>query len=75
MKYLFTVSPSDIIKFDSTEFITVPNDWSSSTDSQIRAVRENGDSSLNENQIKHVYIESAGSGYADGLESKSRYNR
>ena len=23
-KYLFTVSPSDIIKFDSTEFITVP---------------------------------------------------
>ena len=66
-KYLFTVSPSDIIKFDSTEFITVPNNWSTSTDSQIRAVRENGDSSLNENQIKHVYIENAGSGYADGL--------
>ena len=66
-KYLFTVSPSDIIKFDSTEFITVPNNWSSSTDSQIRAVRENGDSSVNLNQIKHVYIESAGSGYANGL--------
>ena len=66
-KYLFTVSPSDIIKFDSTEFITVPNDWSSSTDSQIRAVRENGDSSVNENQIKHVFIEKAGSGYANGL--------
>ena len=66
-KYLFTVSPSDIIKFDSTEFITVPNDWSTSTDSQIRAVRENGDSSVNENQIKHVFIEKAGSGYANGL--------
>ena len=66
-KYLFTVSPSDIIKFDSTEFITVPNNWSSSTDSQIRAVRENGDSSVNLNQIKHVYIEKAGSGYANGL--------
>ena len=66
-KYLFTVSPSDIIKFDSTEFITVPNNWSSSTDSQIRAVRENGDSSINLNQIKHVYIEKAGSGYANGL--------
>ena len=66
-KYLFTVSPSDIIKFDSTEFITVPNNWSTSSDSQIRAVRENGDSSVNENQIKHVYIENAGSGYANGL--------
>jgi len=66
-KYLFTVSPSDIIKFDSTEFITVPNNWSTSTDSQIRAVRENGDSSVNENQIKHVYIEKSGNGYANGL--------
>ena len=66
-KYLFTVSPTDIIKFDSTEYITVPNNWGSSTDSQIRSVRENGDSSVNENQIKHVYIEKAGKGYADGL--------
>ena len=66
-KYLFTVSPSDIIKFDSTEFITVPNNWSTSTDSQIRAVRENGDSNVNENQIKHVYIEKAGNNYANGL--------
>ena len=66
-KYLFTVSPSDIIKFDSTEFITVPNNWSTNTDSQIRAVRENGDSNVNENQIKHVYIEKAGNNYANGL--------
>ena len=66
-KYLFTVSPSDIIKFDSTEFITVPNSWNSSQDSQIRSVRENGNSEVNQNQIKHVYIESAGSGYANGL--------
>ena len=66
-KYLFTVAPSDIIKFDSTEFITVPNSWSTSNDSQIRAVRENGNSNVNLNQIKHVYIEKAGSGYADGF--------
>ncbi len=66
-KYLFTVSPSDIIKFDSTEFITVPNSWSTSSDSQIRSVRENGNSDVNLNQIKHVYIENAGDGYADGL--------
>ena len=66
-KYLFTVSPSDIIKFDSTEYITVPNSWSTSTDSQIRLVRENGNSDVNLNQIKHVYIENAGTGYANGL--------
>ena len=66
-KYLFTVAPSDIIKFDSTEFITVPNSWSTSNDSQIRAVRENGNSDVNLNQIKHVYIDKAGSGYADGF--------
>lgn len=66
-KYLFTISPSDIIKFDSTDYITVPNSWSISTDSQIRAIRESGDSSINENQIKTVYIEDAGSNYANGL--------
>ena len=66
-KYLFTVPPSDIIKFDSTEYITVPNDWASSTDSQIRSVRENGDSTVNENQIKTVYIEKSGDNYANGL--------
>ena len=62
-KYLYTISPSDIIKFDSIEYITVPNNWSTSTDSQVVAVRENGDSTLNDNQIKKVYIQSQGSGY------------
>jgi len=55
-KYLYTISPSDIIKFDSTEYITLPNDWQTSTNSQIVSVRENGNSDLNENQIKKVYI-------------------
>ena len=27
-KYLFTVAPSDIIKFDSTDFIALDNNWS-----------------------------------------------
>jgi len=66
-KYLFTVNPSDIIKFDSTEYIALPNDWSSSTDAQISAVRDNGDSSIYENQIKTVYIEDQGSNYSGGL--------
>jgi hypothetical protein len=63
-KYLFTVSPSDIIKFDSTEYIVLPNDWETSADFQIQSVREAGDSSINNNQIKTVYIENGGSGYA-----------
>tara|TARA_B100002019_G_scaffold275617_1_gene273677 strand:- start:7567 stop:9138 length:1572 start_codon:yes stop_codon:yes gene_type:complete len=62
-KYLFTVSPSDIVKFDSTEYITLPNDWETTSSADISAVRENGDSSRNENQIKKVYIENRGSGY------------
>ena len=66
-KYLFTISPSDIIKFDSTEYITVPNDWATSTDPQIRSVRESADSSVNSNQIKTVYIEKGGSNYSNGL--------
>ena len=60
-KYLFQIAPSDIIKFDSTEFIALPNDWPTSTDSQIQIVREAGDSRINNNQIKKVYIENRGS--------------
>ena len=66
-KYLFTISPSDIIKFDSTDYITVPNNWNTSSDAQIRAMRESGDSTVNENQIKTVYIDDAGGNYANGL--------
>jgi hypothetical protein len=66
-KYLFTVSPNDIVKFDSIQYVTVPDNWSSSTDAQITAVRQNGDSSLNNNQIKKVYIANGGSGYGGGL--------
>tara|TARA_Y100001970_G_scaffold291645_1_gene429593 strand:+ start:1063 stop:2610 length:1548 start_codon:yes stop_codon:yes gene_type:complete len=62
-KYLFTVSPSDIIKFDAIEYIPIPNDWLTSTDAQIQSIRENGDSTINENQIKKVYIENEGAGY------------
>jgi len=65
-KYLFTVAPGDIIKFDSTEYIAVPNNWSTTTDSQIVSVRENGDSSINNNQIKKVYIDNRGSSYSSG---------
>ena len=65
-KYLYTISPSDIVKFDSTEYITIPNDWSTTTNPQIVAVRENGNASLNDNQIKKVYIQNTGVGYTEG---------
>jgi hypothetical protein len=62
-KYLFTVSPSDIIKFDSIEYIPVPNYWLTTNNPQIQSVRENGDSLINDNQIKTVYIQNQGAGY------------
>jgi len=65
-KYLFSVAPSDVIKFDSTEYITLPNDWATTTNAQIAAVRDNGDSTVNENQLKKVYIDERGAGYSQG---------
>jgi hypothetical protein len=65
-KYLFTVSPNDIVKFDSTEFITLPNNWETSNDPQVVAVRENADSRLNNNQLKEIYIEDPGRNYISG---------
>ena len=62
-KYLFTVLPTDIIKFDATEFIPLPNDWLTSTDANISNVRNNGNSDISNNQIKKVFIEDAGTGY------------
>ena len=38
-KYLYTIKPSDIVKFESTDFIPVPLDWS--TNSDTAAVRDN----------------------------------
>jgi len=65
-KYLFTVSPSDIIKFDSTEYIILPNNWETDTDSEIQRIRNAGNSEIEENQIKKVYIDTAGDGYVNG---------
>ena len=66
-KYLFTVSPSDVIKFDSTEYITVPNNWLTSTSPQIVSIRESGDSEINDAQLKQIYIANPGAGYAGGV--------
>jgi len=38
-KYLFRIKPSEIVKFETTDYIPVPSDWSTSTDNA--AVRDN----------------------------------
>ena len=50
-KYLYTIKPSDIIKFDSTNFMPVPRDWETSTDNST--VRDNAATS---GQLKIVTI-------------------
>jgi len=57
-KYLFTIKPNDLIKFDSTSFIPVPQDWTTSTD--VAAVRNNASTS---GQLKIVTIKNRGVGY------------
>ena len=38
-KYLYTIKPNDIVKFDSTDFMPVPSDWETGTENS--AVRDN----------------------------------
>jgi len=38
-KYLYTIKPSDIVKFESTDFIPVPDDWETNPDND--SVRNN----------------------------------
>jgi len=54
-KYLYTISPSQAIKFDSTNYIPVPSNWESSTTNS--AVRQNASTS---GQLKVVTIKNRG---------------
>jgi hypothetical protein len=55
-KYLYTIKPSDIRKFDSSDFIPVPAEWENSTESS--AVRNNAV----DGSIKIVTIKNRGVG-------------
>ena len=57
-KYLFTIKPTELIKFDSTSFVPVPNNWETLSD--VAAVRNNADTS---GQLKIVTIKDRGVGY------------
>ena len=55
-KYLYTIKPSELIKFDSTEYMPVPSDWA--TGSENAAVRDNAV----DGGIKCVVIQNRGVG-------------
>ena len=55
-KYLYTIKPADIIKFDSTEFMPVPTDWENDNDASL--IRENAV----DGSIKIVTIKNRGIG-------------
>ena len=57
-KYLYTLTPSEIIKFESTDYIPVPEDWASNTtDAPVR------DNAATSGQLKIVTITNRGTGY------------
>jgi hypothetical protein len=56
-KYLYTIKPSQAIKFDSTNYIPVPNNWETSSDDA--PVRQNASAS---GQLKIVTIVNRGVG-------------
>ena len=39
-KYLYTLSPGDVLKFDSTNYISVPNNWTTTTNAEISRIRD-----------------------------------
>ena len=55
-KYLYTIKPSELIKFDSTEFMPVPADWATGSDNS--SVRDNAI----DGGIKVVVIQNRGVG-------------
>ena len=66
-KYLYTIKPSDIVKFDTVNFIPVPKNWSTSTDNA--SVRNNAATS---GQIKIVTIVNRGVGLGTANRTYSR---
>ena len=55
-KYLYTIKPSDIVKFESTDYIPVPADWDTSSDNA--PVRDNAV----DGSIKIITVTDAGVG-------------
>lgn len=52
-KYLYTISPLDYLKFDSTNYIPVPSNWNTSANNSVRDSAVNG-------SIKAIVVERRG---------------
>jgi hypothetical protein len=65
-KYLYTIKPSEIIKFDSTDFMPVPTNWD--TNAENASVRNNAV----DGSIKIVTITSRGTGVGTANVTYSR---
>ena len=65
-KYLYTIKPGDIVKFDSTDFIPVPDAWETNTDDA--AVRDNAV----DGSVKIVTITDRGVGVGTANRTYSR---
>jgi len=65
-KYLYTIKPSDIIKFESTDFMPVPDNWENSSDDA--PVRENAV----DGGIKIVTIKNRGVGVGTANQTYTR---
>ena len=66
-KYLYTIKPNELVKFDSTNFIPVPSDWE--TNSDYSAIKNN---SLTSGQIKIVTITNRGVGLGTASRTYTR---
>ena len=66
-KYLYTIRPSEIVKFDSTDYMPVPIDWETST--RDASVRLNAAIS---GQLKVITITNRGVGIGTGNRTYSR---
>jgi len=65
-KYLYTIKPNEVVKFESTDFMPVPSDWSSSNDNA--AVRDNAV----DGSIKIVTVTNAGVGLGTANQTYTR---
>ena len=65
-KYLYTIKPGDIVKFESTDYIPVPSDWETGTENS--AVRANAvDGSI---KVVTISNRGVGIGTADAVYTK-----
>ena len=58
-KYLYTIKPNDIVKFDSLNYVPTPKNWQTNTENAT--IRENADNDAS-GQLKIITITNRGSG-------------